>query len=310
MVWVPNKVALIPSGRYEEATLGSDAYPGMVLVRSGANVIPHNVVGGPTPLLIAIEDALRGADITQKLTSGDAAPFYHAASGGLFAMLLKNGQNVVANAPLMSGGDGTLIAAPASGNKLYQIVAPSTTIANTTVETTFSNGSFVIPANTLAVGDVIHIRAKAFQISVNATPTEQIKVYLGSTAIGDSGAVSVIAADVLILDIFLTIRTIGASGTYIGTAFLSSSASGTFTDKGYTLASTAIDTTAAQTITVKGTASAAHANNQTRLDEMTVEQNKSGGMNVLCYAQEACDNSAGTGTSGFNTAKIVRCLVP
>lgn len=297
MSWTPNRIRLTdPNGRYDELVSAATLYPGMLLKKQAAGtLIAHNVIGGKKPWLVAIEDVKRAANITQPLTSGDAVPFVRPAPNDVVLLLLKSGQNVTAQTPLMSAGDGTVMAA--AGPLLHQIVAPSSTITNVTAETTFSNGTYTIPANSLSVGDVIHIRLKAYAIAQNSTNTHRIKSYIGSTNIGDNGAVSMAAADVAIQDIYLTIRTIGASGTLIGTAFISSSASGTFTDLAFTLASTAVDTTATQAITVKSTASAMSAGNQIRLDEYTVEIIRNDGTTIVALADEAIDNSAGAGSS-------------
>lgn len=309
MVWTPQKIALIARGRYDEGLLAVQAWPGMSLVlNSSGQPIPNNVIGGGGPLLVAIEDALRGGDITQALPISTNSPYYRPAKGDLFAMLLQNGQNVAAQTALMSAGDGTLIANP--GPRPYQIVAPSAALNTYTSITVFSNGTFTLPANLLAPGDILHIRAKLTQISVTATPTNILTLKIGSTVIGATAAVSVIANDVIEMEAYLTIRTTGSGGTFIGSVTTSQSASGVFSDSATTLATTAINTTTTQAITANTTCSASSASNSCQLDEFYIEIIKAGGMNTLVIAQEAINNSGGTGTSGFNTAAFIRCMVP
>lgn len=315
MAIAPQKVVLISRGRHDEAILGADCYPGMAgLLNSSNQVIPHNVPGGGGPLLVLKEDALQGLDITQKLPQGtspyNVAPFQRAAKGDLLTMLLQNGQNVAAQTSLMSAGDGTLIANP--GNPVYQITTPSSVITNTATETAFSNGSYTIPANFLQVGDRIHIRAKAFLIAVNSTNTHRVRLYIGATPVtlADSTALALIANDVVIFDIFVTVRAITSSGTIIADGTVAYSVSGTFTSTTTTLASTTLDSTVAETIVIKSLASAASAGNQIRLDEFQINFDRDAGLNTLVVSQEAINNSSGTGTSGFNSAALIRCMVP
>jgi hypothetical protein len=315
MAWTPQKIALIARGRYDEGVLAADAYPGMSLVKNSSGLyIPNNLVGGNTHLMVATEDVSKGGNITQKLNSGDAFPFYHPAKGDVFTMLLQNGQNVAINAPLMSAGDGTLIAA-LTPDLLYKITAPSTTITNLGTETAFSNGSYTLPANTLAVGDVFHIRAKVFLIAVNSTNTHRVRVYVGATpvTVADSGALALIANDVMIFDITMTVRTITASGTIIADGFIDYSISGTFTHLPFTIASSTLDSTVANPIVIKSLASATSAGNQIRLDEFSVDIDRTAGLTTTVLAAEAINNSAGAGSSpmsGFSSAAFIRCLVP
>lgn len=310
MGFTPNRIVLIARGRYDEAPLDAPAYPGMLMLeQADGGIIPHNIAGGNSPLNVLIEDAFRGADITQILNTNDAAPFYRAARGDKFLMLLQNGQNVARRTPLVSAGDGTLVAGV--GNAIYEIEAASTTVTNTVTETTFSNGSFVIPANSLNVGDRLNIRVKVFAIAENSTNTHDFKLYFGATVIADTTALQFAANDVAIIEMNVTIRTIGASGTFIADGQIERSVAGTFTVVPVTVASTAVDTTATQTVKVTTTASAASAGNQVRLDEMDITDARAiGGSVPLVYADEAINNSGGTGTSGFNTAAFIRCFVP
>lgn len=304
----PNRIVLISNGRYDEAPAAADVYPGMALLQNSAgNIIAHNIVGGGGELNVCQEDALQGKTILTKIASGDVCPFRRATRGDLLLMLLQAGQSVTALDPLMSAGDGTLIACPT--NVLKNIVAASTTITSTASETTFSNGSYSLPANFLVAGDVLRIRAKAYCIAENSTNTHRVRLYINSTTLADSTALQLAAADVVIIELALTVRTIGSSGTIIADGFLSASVSGTYTTNGVTLASTTLDTTAAATIAIKSLASAANAGNQIRLDEYRIEVLRNTGVNVLVYAAETKDNSGSTGTS-VNNAMFIRAQVP
>jgi hypothetical protein len=295
----PNRIKLISRGRHEEAVAGADCYPGqLVMLNSAGLLIPHNVVGGSGLAMVAIEDALRGGDITQKLPSGYVAPYQMCAKGDLMLMLLAIGQNVLKNASLMSDGAGGLTAYLGSvgGSKLYEILAPSATVTNTVAETTFSNGSFALAANYLQVGDVLRIHSKAFCIAVAAAATQRIKTYLNTTVLADSAAQALVANDIVVTDVTLTIRTITATGTFIADGQVEYSIAGTFTSVPFTVASTAFDSTAIQTIATKVTASAAATGNQIRLDEFEITLDRAGlpSQFPIVQAAEAINNSAGS----------------
>lgn len=154
----------------------------------------------------------------------------------------------------------------------YTTVADSSTDLNTTAVETSWGQTLAIPANSLTAGDILDIGFAAYCVGVNATPTLTAKLYIGSTNIINSGAVSVIANDTIVGSAQLVIRTAGASGTCIATGYCSTSATSTVTMKKVLLASTTIDTTAAQTIDVKGTWSASHASNQAKLSLLRVRR--------------------------------------
>lgn len=305
---IPNKIVLIgDGGRHEEGVAGSALYPGQLVKKnSSGNIVVHDVQGGPALLRVIKEDSLKANTVLQALTSGDVVPYHVAAKGNKLLMLLKNGQNVAIGEPLMSAGDGTLITNP--GEQLANIVAPSTTITNTNVETTFSNGSYAIGANTLAVGDKIRIRWKALCLGQNSTDTHRVRLYIGSTTLQDTTALALDPNDWVAGDLTLTIRTIGASGTFIATGYMTTVVATVVTVTNVTVASTTLDTTAAATIAVKSLASATSAGNQIRLDEFSVDLMRDAGLVPLVHADEAIDNSGGTGTSVGNAA-LIRVLV-
>jgi hypothetical protein len=314
-VWVPSRIVLISRGRHDEAVASANVYPGMLLGQnSSLQVAAHAVEGGGGPLLVAEEDALRGGDITQVLNSGDAIPFRRAARGDLLLMLLQNGQNVAANTPLMSAGDGTLEAA--LSNPLYLITAPSSGITNTVTATTFSNGSYTFPANFFQAGDAVHIRGRAVVSAQNSTNTHDVKVLIGAgpTTLFDAGALALAATQYVNFDFWLTIRTIGSSGTMVADGNAENNAGGTVADTPISLASTSINTTLSQALIIQSTASAASTGNVIALQEFQIDITRANaGTQTLVYAQEAINNSSGTGTSpisGFNSAAFIRCMVP
>jgi hypothetical protein len=315
MGFTPNRIVLISHGRHDEAQADSDCYPGMsLLIKSNGNIIPHNVEGGAGELCIAEEDALRGGDVTQKLPSGYVLGFRRPTRGDKLLMLLQNGQNVAQRAALMNAGDGTLIAAPASGT-LYEITAPSTTITNTNVETAFSNGSFNVPANYLQPGDRLRIRAKVLCLSQNSTNTHRIRLYFGTgpITIADSTALALQANDYVIIDAVIEVRTITASGTVIADGTITYTIAASVTNTSFTVASTTLDSTVVEAVVIKSLASATSLSNQVRLDELSIDLFRTTGVQAIVIADEAINNSSGTGSSpvsGFNSAAFIRCMVP
>jgi len=94
------------------------------------------------------------------------------------------------------------------------------TIGNSNTETTLIGtgvGSLILPASFLTAGKVLRLTAYGF-ISTTGTPTVTVKLKFGSTIICSSGAVTTgsgISNLVFAVDLLLTCRTVGASGTVI-----------------------------------------------------------------------------------------------
>jgi hypothetical protein len=309
MSWVPNRIVLISRGRHDEAPAGVDCWPGMMLqLNADGTLAPHSKFGGGGLPNVAEEDALRGATIKMVLPAGNVAPFRRCASGDCMLMLLKNGQNVPAQAPLLSAGDGTL--ALNSGARVYETTAASTNITNTATETTFSNGSYTFGANTLAAGDVVHLHGKVTVTGQNATNTHRIKVYIGATVLIDTGALALKANDIVEFDIDLTIVDVGATGHFTAAGTLTYTVGGVYTTSVVTVGSTVVDTTATEAVAVKSTASAASAGNIIRMDDYRVDQTRASGTQTIAYSAEAIDNSAGTGTSEYKSAAFIRVWIP
>lgn len=296
---VPNRIVLKSRGHYNEKKAGAKLWPGQHLIENSAgSLIPHNVAGGASIVRVCQENALVGDTVLDPFTSGeDGVPVREPVSGDRLLMLLQNGQNVAIGDQLMSAGDGTLMVNP--GPVLNSIQAASATLTALAAETVFSNGTYTLPANFLKVGDILKIRTKAVVIAQNSTNTHTIKVYVGSTALANSGALALAAGEYSIIDIVLTVRTIGASGTIIADGIMASNPGATPAVVGFTLASTTLDTTAAAAFTVKATQSANSAGNQVRLDEYSITLVRDGGLVTIATADEALDNSAGSGTTEY-----------
>jgi hypothetical protein len=154
---------------------------------------------------------------------------------------------------------------------LYVQTAAGTALTNSVAETALI--SYTMPADTLNTAeDVLSITAQGICTSTNANDTLTVKLYIGSTAIVSSAAVDVANNDIWHITAKVTLRTSGASGTYVVTGTVGLGASGTATPAIVYLGSTSIDTTASNVISVKGTWSAASASDSCRNDLFIVNK--------------------------------------
>ena len=156
------------------------------------------------------------------------------------------------------------------GGSLYKQIADKT-VVNTTTETsligTGSPGdSLVLGANFFEVGTSLKWRLMGY-IADTGTPTIQIKVKLGTTAIYDTGAQSLpsLSGNQLIyMEGQCTCRTVGASGTIFACsevyANTGSSSLGNL-DVTVPTAAVTVDTTASQTLDITVTWGTASASN-------------------------------------------------
>lgn len=169
-----------------------------------------------------------------------------------------------------AAGDPKVIA-----KKLFSQVAASTAVTNTVTETEFDQ-SYTLPANILKAGSLIRIRYQGIATATNATDTLTAKLYVGGkagTALQTCGATDVANNNIFAGEYYMSVRTVGATGTFVGWGLYTATlaASGTATMVTGITASTTIDTTAAQKLVVAATWSVANAGNSCRLDYFTVE---------------------------------------
>jgi hypothetical protein len=213
----------------------------------------------------------------------------------VLALLPPSAAAVTNGDMLVSNGDGTLAKALGSGaEELYVNVADSASVTNTSTIAAFDK-SYTIPANTLQIGDVVHIRAQVLAPTTNSTDTLTVTLKIGAVVIIATAAVDVANNDIAEIDAFLVIRTIGASGTWVGGGTWVLGVPGTATVRGFNVLSTAIDTTATQQITVSATWSVASASDIATLKILQVELDRTSGNRVMAFARETVDNSAGAG---------------
>jgi hypothetical protein len=153
-------------------------------------------------------------------------------------------------------------------------VAASTAISNVTAETAFDM-KVTIPKNTLHTGTRVKIRFQGIATSTNSTDTLAIKLYIGGltgTALLSLAARDVANNDIFVGEFEIVIRTVGASGAFVGVGSSTASPNAAATALlSEFIGSTAIDTTAAQDVVVSATWSVASASDSCRLDLLTVE---------------------------------------
>lgn len=282
---------------HEEYVANAALKPGHLLeLMSTGKVRKSTVYGGSSEPIFAKENSYTGGTRDTAYSALDNVFAHYAQRGDrINTRVAALAPSIAIGDRIISAGDGTVVKAPSNtGNTLYQNTAASAAISNTTVETAFDK-SYTIPANTLKAGDFVRIRGQAIATSTANTDTLLIKVYLGSTSIGTSGAVNATNSDVVVFDLWVVIRTIGTSGTYVSAGSVGVvGAAGTATMRETITAETAIDTTVTNAITVKATWSVADTADSVRLDILNVSIDRQNGFYVIGTAMEAVDNSAGS----------------
>lgn len=292
------------SEQYLEDPAGAVIYPGMIgqIYSNGGvrSIQPHPVKGGKTPFNIVLEDNLQGNTIDTPYSIGDLVRYVTAEPGTEVKVVIPAGcPSLTFGDALISNGDGSLTKLVGSAT-LYNSTAASTTITNTSTETVFDQ-NYTIPANTLQVGDVIVLRGSGTVTGVTGTPTLTIKLKIGSTVIENSGAITVTTNDSFFVEAFLTVRSVGASGTFVASGIVNVGTPNSATTKSFNLGSTTIDTTTGQLVSITATWSAASASNIVRQDILTVSRNNVGpggtGVTPLAVCTNPVDNSAGVTTA-------------
>lgn len=168
------------------------------------------------------------------------------------------------------------------GMTLYTSQAASTALSNFTSERAFDTYA-TIPAGTLAPGSLIRIRFQGIQTAVNGTDTIQPILRIGAalgTNLAVTGGTALLTGTATaggVSKIFhgeyeLIIRTVGSSGTMVGTGIFKAvpAAEATYTAVDAILASTTINTTVDQIINVGLVYGAASSSNSVRLDFLRV----------------------------------------
>lgn len=224
----------------------------------------NHVVRGPRYITAATDDDVlhigKSAETGAKRLD---VRIYGSASTNYFEV------DASANTFSLVGGTGTR----KLGGLVYKNTAASAAITNVATITNFDT-SYQIPASSLTAGTVVKVRLQVIATATNSTDTLIITLRLGTVAVFATAALDATNDDIVVLDVAIIFRTVGASGTFVAAGFVSAQgAAGTATARAWHKASTAIDTTSAAACLVvpAATWSVADAGNSCRVDVMTVE---------------------------------------
>lgn len=148
----------------------------------------------------------------------------------------------------------------------------NTTAAETTL---FASGvgTLTLPANFWAIGKTVRITMQGYYSQTGASPTRTLKVKIGSVAVCNT-ALTVFGGAVtnkgFAVDVLVTCRTLGASGTVMGQGMVS--LEGNASPYGTATTATAtVDTTASGALDVTWTWGTSDANNKVVVTNATVE---------------------------------------
>ena len=123
--------------------------------------------------------------------------------------------------------------------------------------------TLTIPAGRLNAGSLICVKSAGYVLDNNSSDTLTPVLKIGSTTLLTGAALDVADNDVLMLEAWIQVRTIGAAGTLVAVGKLNTDAGGTTTLVA-TTRSTAVDTTSSQAIVLNVDWSAANADNEYR----------------------------------------------
>ena len=155
-------------------------------------------------------------------------------------------------------------------------VADSAEVENTTTETAFSTSSAVIDGTQLQVGDVLEIIGRVFVLDQNSTDTLDVSVYVGTEKVANTGAVDVADSDVGYVHAFVTVRTLGATGTLSASGVTALGVPGTVTAKPFRKDQATEDISGSITINMRGEWSVAHADNEAYSEDFVVLHHRRG----------------------------------
>lgn len=289
----------------EHVTGTSTVKPGHILQEnSDGTVQPYSVIGGLAQTLMCIEDAMQGQTIDATYATSEIVQTRRFKSGDKVQVRVAAGALAITNnMRLQSDGAGGVQPHTQStqGGLLYASVAASTSLTNSTTPTTFDT-KFTLPANSLAVGDVINIRGYGTTPTTNSTDTLAVNVQIGALTVLAIPALDVADANFFTFDVKCTVRSISTTtctfnceGTYaIGAA------AGTVKDAAPVTGT--INSTIANVIGVQGTWSVASASDIAILQNLKVEISRP--VFAIMSAAEAVDNSLGA-TDALVNAKWI-----
>lgn len=201
-----------------------------------------------------INDVIYGTDNGEV----DDDPDFGVAVGRASETTTASG-DIIEMIPLMDEGNGLIFTARAD----------SAAITNTTTPTNFDKTKTIDGAE-LEIGDVIEVIARVHLVSTNATDTLDLNLLFGTESIVTTGAVDVVDNDVGVIHAWITIRTLGASGTISATAETALGVSGTAAMLPKRKDEAVEDISGNVLIAVEATWSVANAGNQVILEDLVV----------------------------------------
>lgn len=166
--------------------------------------------------------------------------------------------------------------AEASDNLLYRMTAAGTAHTNSTTETVLA--SYAFPAYAFQPGKVYHLHAAAIATATNSTDTLTVVVRLGpttltGTTIGTTGAVDVSDNNVVVVDLYLTVRDADSSSTVMVTGLATIlGAEGTVTARAVFEQVTSLDWAVVQYLELTGDWSVASASDSCRADQFILTE--------------------------------------
>lgn len=175
---------------------------------------------------------------------GDGVPSgaYGRASGTTLVYIRKDAP-APSDAVYVSHDGGTTWK-PLSAGPVYANTAASSAVTGAQENETVFSTKHTFPANTLRAGQVIHAAGWGRHTATTGTETSMLAVKMGVVSITSDSSVDPANADIFAYDLWITVRSIGASGSIVafGTKRLGASGSAPVA---FVLAPTAIDTTQA-----------------------------------------------------------------
>lgn len=298
-----NRILLkVRDKHFVEFAADANTQPGHIVQKnSDGGGQPYSVLGGKAEKCIAIEDSGQGNTINGTYflsnpvsSQPDMIQAHRGSDGDEVAVRVTAGTAAIANgASLMSNGAGGVVTHSQGDHTLFEAIAASTAISNTTAATAFSNGSYSLPANFLQVGDIFTFKGALHLPATNSTDTIAITLVVGTTTIATIPAYDPANNDIItfeftmeVLSIATTTCTVSVEGHY------AQGAPGTAADKALETVTATFNSTIANTIAVKGTWSVASTGDQVIMDNYDIEVSRV--MWPIMAAAEALDNSGGS----------------
>lgn len=175
---------------YSGAT-GAYSNPNYVLIHSTPTGVPVKIIGmGEANTGLALD------------ASGTGVTAINANSGGNVGIgTTTTTEKLTVEGGIGASGHLTIRSGKPVGSFVNSTASASTAIANTATETTFSNGSYTVPANTLSGGDIIQIWAWG-TYGLTGTPNLTVRLKFGTSTVFTSGAINLSVAGSWSLNFF------------------------------------------------------------------------------------------------------------